>query len=185
MKNTFFTSDTHFSHNLVARLRGFVSIEEMNDVLIDNWNSVVNKGDDVYHMGDFSFTKNTEIPSFVNKLNGNIYLIRGNHDNFGLSDHNSRGFSWVKDYYELHLKDIKQRFVLFHYPIRSWHWNYKGVIHLYGHTHHTIDQNWGKSMDVGIDNPLCEMKPFHLDQIMEIMKDKENKIVDHHGEENK
>jgi len=49
----------------------------MNKGLIDNWNSVVSPKDTVFHLGDFSFGP---MGQYIDQLNGNIILIRGNHD---------------------------------------------------------------------------------------------------------
>ena len=47
----FFTSDTHFGHKAIIQFakRPCQNVEEMNEMLISNWNSVVKKGDTVYH----------------------------------------------------------------------------------------------------------------------------------------
>ena len=43
-----------------------------------------------------------------------------------------------------------QRVVLCHYALRTWHHSYKGVGHLFGHTHGTLP-SYGKSFDCGVD----------------------------------
>jgi calcineurin-like phosphoesterase family protein len=74
----FFTGDTHFGHFNILKYcnRPFNSIEEMDRVLIENWNSVVGEKDMVFHLGDFCFKTNP-----VERLKGKIILIKGNHDN--------------------------------------------------------------------------------------------------------
>ncbi|MFW6219750.1 MAG: metallophosphoesterase [bacterium] len=178
MKKTYLTSDTHFGHKLMLKFRPFNSVEEMNEVLIENWNKTVNPGDDVYHHGDVAFVSNSMIKEITKKLNGNIFLIRGNHDSFGLSDTKSRGFSWIKDYYEL--KYHEYRFCMFHYPQRVWHWSHKGTFHTYGHTHYTINQNYGRSMEVGMDNPECNYSPFDIDYVVEKLKNIPILVADGH-----
>ena len=58
--STFLTSDTHFSHALMLQPdvcgRPFANIDDMDDCLIDNWNSVVHKRDTVWHLGDFTMS---------------------------------------------------------------------------------------------------------------------------------
>lgn len=84
MRDYWFTSDTHFFHKNIIRYckRPFSSVEEMNEVLIDNWNSVVKPGDLVYHLGDVAMGYNKgEFEKLWPRLNGSKRLIVGNHDN--------------------------------------------------------------------------------------------------------
>ena len=78
------SSDHHFHHSNIIKYcnRPFETVEEMNQALIDNWNSVVGKDDDVYHLGDFCFGNIEKWNSVLEPgvLNGNIHLILGNHD---------------------------------------------------------------------------------------------------------
>lgn len=78
----FITSDTHFCHKNIIKYTGrpFKTIEEMNEVLIKNWNNKVKKDDLVIHLGDFGLGKEPDIRNIRNKLNGTIILIKGNHD---------------------------------------------------------------------------------------------------------
>lgn len=75
-------SDTHFNHDNVIRYTGrpFASLQEMNEALIKNWNSVVGPEDLVLFLGDFCFGLKEGIPYFASRLNGRKVLIRGNHD---------------------------------------------------------------------------------------------------------
>lgn len=78
---TFFISDTHFNHKRMVEWRHMNSVEEMNELIISNWNSVVQPDDFVYHLGDVDVGnikdyKNNIAP----RLNGNILYIKGNHD---------------------------------------------------------------------------------------------------------
>ena len=81
-QNIFFTSDTHFWHDNIIKFcnRPFNSIEEMNDTIIENWNKVVGKNDIVFHLGDFCFCGSDKFKDIIERLNGYIYLILGNHD---------------------------------------------------------------------------------------------------------
>jgi calcineurin-like phosphoesterase family protein len=82
----FFTSDTHFNHVLAyetycpRRHELFSSLEEMNEALIVNWNSIVGPEDTVYHLGDFAMGDRKRFMEFRRRLNGHIILIFGNHD---------------------------------------------------------------------------------------------------------
>lgn len=78
MRNIWVISDTHFGHNNIIKYcnRPFKSSEEMDQAMLDNWNSVVKDGDIVYHCGDFKFRNS----SVIYHLNGRKRLILGNHD---------------------------------------------------------------------------------------------------------
>lgn len=80
--NIFLTSDTHFTHANIIRyfcVRPFASVEEMNETLIERWNSVVRHNDHVYHLGDVYFKKEG-IEDILKRLNGKKRLVIGNHD---------------------------------------------------------------------------------------------------------
>lgn len=89
MSNTFFISDTHFGHKNILKFepyyRQFDTIEEHDQKLIDNWNSVVKTGDIVYHLGDVVFGK--ENLWKLKALNGSKRLIMGNHDCYDTQDY--------------------------------------------------------------------------------------------------
>jgi len=185
-----FTADTHFDHTAIMRYceRPWDDIGRMNEVLIENWNTVVSPQDDVYHLGDFAFSKASRIEELIGCLNGRIHFIRGNHDGpIGLNW--KRGFIWVKDYYELKVDDEemneRQRIVLCHYPIESWNGRYHGAWMLHGHSHGTVPSSDKQArLDVGVDcnrffpvsydevkfrmtrkvfKPVCNCNPKHTD----------------------
>jgi len=72
----------------------------------------------------------------MKRLNGKKYLIKGNHDKF-IQDKtfDENNFEWIKDYYVLNY--MKQKIVLFHYPIFEWEGYFGDAIHLYGHVHNS------------------------------------------------
>lgn len=79
----YFTSDLHLGHEAVVRMqnRPFANADEMNRVLIENYNSVVHKDDTVYLLGDICFRIGVEKANeLIASLKGKKYLIRGNHD---------------------------------------------------------------------------------------------------------
>lgn len=80
----FYTSDTHFLHDNVARRRGFDAAAEHDEVVIERWNDRVKPGDTVWHLGDVTRGSSTyddvRALEMVTRLNGTIHLIAGNHD---------------------------------------------------------------------------------------------------------
>ncbi len=76
-------SDTHFNHANIIRYcqRPFTSAEEMNDVILRNWNYRVKKTDTVYFLGDLAYGPVIHPAEYyLSRLNGTIVLIAGNHD---------------------------------------------------------------------------------------------------------
>ena len=150
----YFTADTHFNHRGILeqyRSHKWNSVDEMNQGMIDNWNEVVERGDLVYHLGDFAIGSKIDawdIDEIISQLNGQIILIRGNHD-----DKNMKKFEdwFVKVAYMDYIKaDDGSKIMLCHYPMRSWRTSIHGSFHLHGHSHGNI-QPYGRMMDVGVD----------------------------------
>ena len=68
MSGLFFIGDTHFGHHKIAVLRGFGSVQEHDEYLIEQWNATVRKRDTVWHLGDVLFGKHSF--ACLERLNG-------------------------------------------------------------------------------------------------------------------
>ena len=77
----FFSSDHHANHENIIKFckRPFENIQEMNQELVKRWNEKVPKDGIVFHLGDFAWGGYNVWKNFREQLNGNIYLIKGNH----------------------------------------------------------------------------------------------------------
>jgi len=161
-----FTSDHHFNHTNIIKYqnRPFANIKEMNETLIEVWNVHIKPSDLVYHIGDFVFHSKAVEP-IVKQLNGNIYLISGNHDLF-----NAYKDTKIKVEQYLEVNYNKQKFILFHYPIARWRVWYYGSIHLHGHCHGNFKHELATAMDVGVDTNK-EFRPYHIDEIIDLKKE--------------
>lgn len=153
------TSDTHFGHNNILSYENRTeklkvsTVEEHDQELIRRWNNVVCKDDLVLVLGDFSFLKADKTEELIQKLNGDIVLIRGNHDIF-LDDKkfNKKLFKAVYDYKETKYKG--QEIALMHYPIQDFkHQNKetKPAVLLFGHIHTFKVEIPKHSFNVGVD----------------------------------
>lgn len=83
-EKTWVISDTHFNHDRImtyepSRLTAMQAqgYRSMDEWMIDSWNSVVAEDEFVLHLGDFSFKG---VAPFMDRLNGRIILLLGNHD---------------------------------------------------------------------------------------------------------
>lgn len=110
MKNRWIIADPHFGHANIIKYcnRPFSSVEEMNEILIQNWNETVLPGDRVYANGDFCI--NRKFINILEILNGKKVLIKGNHDNFKMSEY--------KPYFDdIRACMVEEDIVISHIPI--------------------------------------------------------------------
>ena len=172
----FFTSDTHFCHNkeFLYSGRGFSSIEEHDEELVKRWNEVVGNNDIVIHLGDICLNDNEKAMTYIQRLNGTIYWLRGNHDtdvrvhtlcknceNIRMFDDNA--YAQLCKYHKLLL-------YCSHYPTYTGNMDDKPfsqhVTNLHGHTHSLtpwFDSNYPFMYNVGVD--AHNLTPISIDHI--------------------
>lgn len=154
----YYIADLHLGHENIIRLskRPFKTVQEMDDVIIDNINSVVTDDDDLYILGDVCFKCNNPM-DYINRINGRKHLVIGNHDKFLIKNPSIRKcFVEIKDI--MTVTDGDYRIVLCHYPMVEWDGYYRGVLHFYGHIHNNFDNDTTKyitsvknAYNVGVD----------------------------------
>lgn len=161
----FVISDTHFFHRNICKYtnRPFSSVDEMNEVLVRNWNAVVAEGDIVYHCGDFAFGSKDAAKEICGRLRGHKILVRGNHDR-------SRkamleiGFDHVYD--ELLICREEGNLLLRHHPVpkeKMDGFNCVAVIH--GHCHNDTplrENDW--SYNVSVEN--IGYTPINIERLL-------------------
>ena len=168
--NIFFTADMHFGHeNMISfvdyngqKIRPFNTCQECDELMIENWNSMVKPQDKIYVLGDICFNKNLG-DKIMPRLNGKKCLIRGNHDNFKLS------------WYALWFYDVRgchnlENYLLTHIPV---HLDSKArfKMNIHGHLHRNIvykNENEIKVPDVWYRNVCMDYnnyKPVSFEQI--------------------
>jgi len=138
------------------------------------FNKWVNRKDTVFILGDLSLAKRPEAEKFIDRLNGNKFLILGNHDaNIDTSTRFSQ-ITGIKDF-KFKRGKVQIEIALAHYPMASWNKKPHGAWHLYGHVHGRF-KNTGLSLDVGIDNPEIGWRPINLYEVALIMEQKEKEL---------
>lgn len=157
----FFTSDTHFNDPEIIKYcnRPFKSVGEMNEILIENWNKKVGVCDYVFHLGDFGIGNWTPI---LDRLNGIIYLMIGNHDMEYMKTHPKIKYTDMQSF----IRVGKRGIYLNHYPFLCYGGSYmkplEAIWQFHGHTHTRPDHS-----TAGIENQ--EVKEI-LDKDHERMK---------------
>ena len=143
MQKKFFTADLHFGHENAIRFdnRPFANVDEMDAELIRRWNAKVDKGDLVYVLGDmFWKTRDGAAADIIKNLNGQIILIKGNHDRFVKQAKAKKALACVKESDTISVTlengNTYRCFLSHHFtPFYDGHRN--GAIHLHGHSHIT------------------------------------------------
>lgn len=175
----YYIADTHFFHkNLIERMdnRPFKSIDEMNEYMINQWNSRVNRNDEVVILGDFSFGNVEQTNKLLSTLKGKLYMIKGNHDKVlervGL---NINRFEWIKDYAEINDTEgnNRRKVILSHYPIIMYNGQYRYkecveesyVYMLHGHVHDTNDNKLLDKFKVITRNTLTKNREGNIVKI--------------------
>lgn len=143
MANTWIISDTHFGHQNICKfvnedgspLRPWDNADEMDEVLVNNWNSVVKPADTVYHLGDV--VMNRKALPIMTRLNGKKKLVLGNHDIFDVYD------DYAKYFYRVHGSVKLDNLLLTHIPVHIDSVPHWALANVHGHIHSRV-----------IDHPL-------------------------------
>ncbi len=131
---TFVISDLHFNDQKIIDFerKQFVSLEEHNEFIIQEFNKVVSKDDLTYFLGDLGFGSPKEIKELVKRLNGRKILIFGNHDIF--SDESAKEMGFEEIYH--HPIYVAPNVILSHEPVMEAYKN-PYVINVHGHLHNS------------------------------------------------
>jgi calcineurin-like phosphoesterase family protein len=180
--NTFFISDTHIGHNGVTRflkddgskLRPWDNIQDMDEALVANWNSVVRPQDKVYHLGDVVINRRA-LPTLA-RLNGDKVLIKGNHDVFRLEE------------YTPYFRDIRgsgsfDEYLLTHIPVHPDQlYRWKGNVHGHLHADVVVKPHWihaqvvpdQRYFNVGVEQPHMNFFPQPWEVLKKIIEERMN-----------
>ena len=174
----YYISDLHFGHYNIIKLchRPFKDADEMDEILISNWNAIVQPEDTVYILGDLCYRNGKPPEYYLERLNGRKYLILGNHDTDLAKNRRSGRFpqlEWIRDYAEI--SDGNRKLVLSHYPMVEWNGFFRDTIHLYGHIHNNTEnaayhimKDIKNAYNVGAD--ILGFTPRTLDQVIRMNK---------------
>lgn len=188
--SVWFTADTHFGHKNVIGFcnRPYTNVDEMNEDLIAKWNDSVQEGDTIYHLGDFAFLNKVKTREIIERLNGDIILLKGNHDanrkkefflDCGMTAVYDLGYGHTLEYFS---DDDEVLFEMCHYPVQEAMGDYDqrdyllleapprsevpGVL-VHGHVH----QQWRmrrNMVNVGCD--VWGLKPVSLRKLLACVK---------------
>ena len=171
MSNLWFISDTHFSHDNILTFTDkngdlirpmFDSADEMDEVMIERWNSVVKTGDKIYHLGDVSFNK-TKMAKIMPRLNGTKRLILGNHDTFDMK--------FYRQYFQkirASWRGLGHGIVFSHHPLHMSPIEKGFYVNVHGHIH---QNRINDPRYVNICVEQTDYYPVHADVLIEHAKE--------------
>lgn len=160
-------SDHHFGHANILKFVGldnkrirpeFDSVYQMNEYMIEKWNSVVTPQDHVYHLGDVVMSGHY-LP-IIQKLNGHKRLILGNHDREDMGKYRKAGFQKIFG------SRLLDGVLMTHFPVHPAHFG-KAVVNAHGHIHEKPSPN-GPYVNVSVERwdytpqPIEKMKEVGL-----------------------
>lgn len=172
VSNIFFTSDSHFNHGSMLKFKrkdgsparpGFTDVEHMNEVMINNWNSVVKDSDIIYHLGDVYMGKEDEAEKILKRLKGKKRLVLGNHDMIDSKSVLPKFFKKIT----LWRLFKEHNFICTHAPAHPNTFDHKGYINVMGHTHYRGPPQ-GPHVSVCVE--LTDYKPVAIEDINELYK---------------
>ncbi len=186
----YFTADLHLGHKNIVKTcnRPFSSVDEMDDILIENWNKKVKGNDTVYIVGDLIW-KGVDPKPYLDRLKGKKILVRGNHDSTWLDKLDNPLDYFVEITPLLDTSICSRPTTLCHYPMFEWKGSRKiGSAKLsylvHGHTHGNIRPEYlplfslPNALNAGVD--VNGFAPVTFDELLEnneIFKEKAIKIL--------
>lgn len=184
MSKIFVTSDLHFGHDrqFIWGARGFNSIDEMNEALVERWNKIVTDEDHVYVLGDLMLGDNEKGIDCLTQLNGILHIVLGNHD----TSNRQKIYREIPQVDEIAwaimLPYQKYHFFMTHFPCMTGNLEKESLkqmtLNLYGHTHQKDNffEDRPYMYHVGVDSH--NGVPVLLDDIIQEMKDKVKECVE-------
>lgn len=184
MARRLFTSDTHIGHLLVARKRGFETVEEHDTAIITRWNEEVQDDDLVLLAGDAVMgTRRLTLPKFK-LMKGHKILIAGNHDDCWPGHNNGwtrmRAYLEVFEYIQpfMRITIDGQSVLISHFPYENdstqtprftqFRLRDEGNWLLHGHTHSTTRRTSDREIHIGMD--AWGLRPVSEGRIIGMMR---------------
>lgn len=161
----FLTSDHHFGHANILKFTGlngqrirpeFDTVCQMNEFMIEQWNSVVTPQDHVYHLGDVVMSGHF-LP-IIQKLNGHKRLILGNHDREDMGKYRKAGFQKIFG------SRLHERVLMTHFPVHPAHLG-KALVNAHGHIHEK-ESPTGPYVNVSVER--WNYTPIPIEKVLEI-----------------
>ena len=137
----YFIADIHFGHENIIEMcnRPYYNVQEMNFDMIQKWNRKIKNNDTIYILGDMFF-RCDNYEYILSQLNGQKYLIVGNHDGSWMTKVDmSKYFNSINTLLETSIGTVGA--TLCHYPLVTWKHQQKTYM-IHGHIHNDTDSEY-------------------------------------------
>jgi calcineurin-like phosphoesterase family protein len=194
MSRRWFTSDLHLGHVNITKFRPhpfgeWRDVDHHDEFIIGRWNERVAPDDEVIVLGDFLMGhKDVTGPLAVNRLNGHIALVPGNHDGPWRGNKPAYAARWAAAYesWGIRLLDHPDlTFTLGGQTVAASHFPYDvddrhgerfidyqpadaGLWLLHGHVHDTWKVR-GRQINVGVD--VWGLAPVAEDTLIDLIRE--------------
>lgn len=173
MADIFLISDTHFTHRNILtflqsngeKMRPFDTVEEMDEHMIQCWNSVVRLQDKVYHLGDVAL-KRKDI-ALIQRCNGHKRLVRGNHDIYPTKDYLAAGFE------EIYATRVLDGLIFSHIPIHPESLGRFGA-NVHGHVHNNVPALHFGPRYLNVSVEVINYTPVSLDEVKRLVQQQQS-----------
>ena len=175
----YFTADLHFNHDkeFIWKARGYSSVEEMNEDLINKICTTLNEGDELWVLGDLVMGDINNAAAVLSRIPYSVHFLVGNHDTIRrINLYDSLG--WINHERAIQVTDGNWDFYLSHYPTVTMNYDdvkkHHPLINLHGHTHYQnkFYNNNPYMYNVGVDSQ--NGYPVSIDKIKADIKEKLN-----------
>lgn len=183
MADIWITSDTHFCHNkdFIYGVRNFADATEMSEAIVENWNKIVKPNDTVYLLGDIMLKDNENGVKYFNQLQGNIFVVWGNHDTEARQEYLHDHCKFDGGVYATRLRVGDICFYLSHFPMLTANYDDKHfnrhIFNVHGHTHQR--DNWLDKTNPfmyhgGLDSHNCT--PVNVEEVIADIRNRWNAL---------
>lgn len=202
-----FWSDLHLGQKCLRwpeplfKKRGFATLEEHDETILNNWNAKVGPNDTIFILGDIIFGEGAffKLVEFFNKAQfKTCYLMFGNHhagtkqlfeslpeNIYNVNEKADKQVIFVPNYLEAFVNG--QPIVMSHYTLASFNGAGKGSWMVAGHSHGSLKNSElgkilykSKTIDVGVEN---FSSPVSFKDLKEYFQNIKPITFDHHSGE--
>lgn len=156
----FLIADLHFDDTFMidTERTEFDCITQMNDTIVKQWNSVVKDNDTVYVLGDTGSLK------YIKLLNGNKYLVKGNHDTYTAEQAREAGFVNMYEYPIV----VDEFYTFSHEPMYTT--TKVLMANIFGHVHNNPMYKTVSSRSFCVSAERIGYKPIEFEYVKELIK---------------